>query len=763
MIRKSVLLFFCLYVVCGAVVAFAETLHVPEDYPTIQAAIDVAQPGDTVRVGPGRYRENLTIGKPLQLVGEERAAVLIHPDDSTLAAVQVVIDEAEVRIEAISVLGGATGIRVHVDNGSRAVIRDVACGYSDVGIYATGDGIVLVQDCVVFETEMICLIAAAREMDIRDNEVFDGETGVLLAGDASCMVENNLIALIDYAVDTYTLSCGWSEGLARFSGDVAGAGNRVHGMVTDLCPPSPTALWPTRFVDDGWASEIDQALRVLVVAADTYEEGGLAQALQGCEEGLALLARADFPAQEAAALGIMGNILGDLGRYEDALEAYARARLVYAVRSAEISVAELDVNEGNASISLGWFDTALAAYQRARGVFSLWGREDDVARTLIGTGVVHSERGDFAVALTAFESAREIYERLADPLDLAGLNNNFGTLYTALERYEEAVEALSAARWVYAARGMELEVAIVDMNLGTAHHELGDYEQALTCYASAREVFETREMDADVAGIENNVGTVYQDLGLYEDALGAYSFARDIYSSLGMAVHVARVNVNVGLLRFDLGRYEKALDAYEQALSVFAAAGMEVDLADVSHNMAIVLSVLDRYEEALDAYELALILYANSDLRISAAQVERNIGALCLGLDFYDEALVSLQSARGVFSESGMALEVARTDGNIGLAYLHQGFVEDARRTFEGALALLDHLQLSAEGTLVNPPFRWQLHYNLGLTLEELTEEEAALIAYEGAIAVIESIRGALTIEELKLAWQEQTKDVYER
>jgi hypothetical protein len=45
-------------------------IWVPDDYTTIQAAIDAANPGDLIQVRAGVYNENLTLNKPVSLVAE---------------------------------------------------------------------------------------------------------------------------------------------------------------------------------------------------------------------------------------------------------------------------------------------------------------------------------------------------------------------------------------------------------------------------------------------------------------------------------------------------------------------------------------------------------------------------------------------------------------------------------------------------------------------------------------------------------------------
>ncbi|MFC8720698.1 right-handed parallel beta-helix repeat-containing protein [Kitasatospora sp. NPDC057198] len=52
-------------------------VRVPEDFPTVQRAVDVANPGDLVLVGPGTYRESVRVTKPrVVLRGTDRGAVV---------------------------------------------------------------------------------------------------------------------------------------------------------------------------------------------------------------------------------------------------------------------------------------------------------------------------------------------------------------------------------------------------------------------------------------------------------------------------------------------------------------------------------------------------------------------------------------------------------------------------------------------------------------------------------------------------------------
>jgi len=53
-------------------------INVPQDFPTIQEAINNATNGDTIQVNPGTYHENIIINKTLTLIGKNKTTTTIN-------------------------------------------------------------------------------------------------------------------------------------------------------------------------------------------------------------------------------------------------------------------------------------------------------------------------------------------------------------------------------------------------------------------------------------------------------------------------------------------------------------------------------------------------------------------------------------------------------------------------------------------------------------------------------------------------------------
>lgn len=80
--KKKILLFASillasLFLITQCVPVRAAIIRVPQDYPTIQQAINAASVGDTVSVSAGVYYEHLTIPKPITLIGANSNTTII--------------------------------------------------------------------------------------------------------------------------------------------------------------------------------------------------------------------------------------------------------------------------------------------------------------------------------------------------------------------------------------------------------------------------------------------------------------------------------------------------------------------------------------------------------------------------------------------------------------------------------------------------------------------------------------------------------------
>lgn len=119
------------------------TRNVPDDYPTIQAAVDAAQPGDLVLVDRGVYRESVDVGTPgLTIRGVDRNEVIIDGEFERANGIQVLFTDGVV-VENLTA-------RNHTLNGVFwSGVRGYRASYvtaynnGDYGIYAfdSGDGL----------------------------------------------------------------------------------------------------------------------------------------------------------------------------------------------------------------------------------------------------------------------------------------------------------------------------------------------------------------------------------------------------------------------------------------------------------------------------------------------------------------------------------------------------------------------------------------------------------------------------------------------
>ncbi len=119
------------------------TRHVPDDYPTIQAAVDAAKPGDLVLIERGIYRESVDVGTPgLTIRGVDRNEVVIDGEFERANGIQVLFTDG-VAVENLTTMNHTlNGVFWSGVRGYRASYV-TAINNGDYGIYSfdSGDGL----------------------------------------------------------------------------------------------------------------------------------------------------------------------------------------------------------------------------------------------------------------------------------------------------------------------------------------------------------------------------------------------------------------------------------------------------------------------------------------------------------------------------------------------------------------------------------------------------------------------------------------------
>ena len=156
----------------GAQVALSATLIVPDDFSTIQAAINAANTGDTIIVETGSYTENLILRTDVDVRGREAARTFIAAND--VVEPTVTIDAInDMRFSNFTLIDSVIGIATtdSADIQVTNIIFDAASGTAlNVDILSTVD----VLNNVFFNNE-VAIRRGSIDTQITNN-VFRGNT-----------------------------------------------------------------------------------------------------------------------------------------------------------------------------------------------------------------------------------------------------------------------------------------------------------------------------------------------------------------------------------------------------------------------------------------------------------------------------------------------------------------------------------------------------------------------------------------------------------
>ena len=170
------------------------TIIVPDNYPTIQEAINAVGSGDTVFVRVGTYIENVVVDKPLKLIGENKHTTIIDGNDAGSA---VTIASSNVTVTGFTLQHGGPdfpegGILIDVasdSNISHNIIKNNA-----MGILFYGSSRNLIDNNVISDNWYgIELYGYSRQNIFSNNNLLNNVANFLMFRSSSNMVVNNTV------------------------------------------------------------------------------------------------------------------------------------------------------------------------------------------------------------------------------------------------------------------------------------------------------------------------------------------------------------------------------------------------------------------------------------------------------------------------------------------------------------------------------------------------------------------------------------------
>jgi parallel beta-helix repeat protein len=175
------------------------TIVVPTDQPTIQAAVDAASPGDTIRVQPGSYQESVRIrGAKTGLTIEAADATdppTIH-GTANKSGDGIRVDSVNgVVFRNLRLVGAYDGVRLNSVRNAIVVGLDIE--NSALGIRVNHGQGTIVDRCIVLGTrvEQGILVASAPGTLIRGSTISDTDReGIRVEGSPGVVLEDDLVS-----------------------------------------------------------------------------------------------------------------------------------------------------------------------------------------------------------------------------------------------------------------------------------------------------------------------------------------------------------------------------------------------------------------------------------------------------------------------------------------------------------------------------------------------------------------------------------------
>jgi CHAT domain-containing protein len=491
-------------------------------------------------------------------------------------------------------------------------------------------------------------------------------------------------------------------------------GQLKHQQIFDRLAALPDDASRTKFLSrhprllsPSFVAELVETVRVLV-KVDLKKACALADA------AVTIANRLGDKESKAFALRAKANTFWSLGQNKQASELHAQAiqlfeevgKPVEAGRTLSISIQPL--------ILLGEYERARVAAERARTIFAAAQDMIRLARLEINVGNIFHRQDRFREALDCYERA---YSQLLPDKDHEGLIaalHNVAMCLIMLNEYERADRAYEQVSNLCKERNMSLAMAQAEYNRAYLCYLRGAYGQAIEKLRAARETAQAAGDAYHSALCQLDLSEIYLELNINHDAAELSREAFTSFKQLGMGYESAKALCNSAIALSQQGEGFRALELFAQARGLFVQEKNQVWPSLIDLYRAVVYFNEGRLPEARQYCVAALEFFSTSPLPGRAILCRLLLAKLCMKTGEIEEAGKECQAALEKLSGKEMPILAYQ-------AHLVMGQIEEAGQRLQEA----------------------QRHYRI-------------------AKEALETLRGEVHGEELKISFVKNRLEVYE-
>jgi CHAT domain-containing protein/tetratricopeptide (TPR) repeat protein len=366
--------------------------------------------------------------------------------------------------------------------------------------------------------------------------------------------------------------------------------------------------------------------------------------------------------------------------------------------------------------------------------------------------------------------------------------------FILLGRYDQAFEAANHAKEIFRRLGDEQRLGHVEINVGNIYHRQDRFEEGLACYERAYETLLPFRDSEGLAVALYNMAVCLITLNDFPRALATYQRARAMCVEHGMTLLVTQSDYNIAYLYYLRGEYSRAIEMLratriecEKNGDAHILALCYLDLSEIYLELNLSTEAKETAHEGYLKFQKLGMGYEEAKCQANEAMALSQLGKALGSLELFAQARAKFVSEKNMVWPSLIDLYQAVVLYNEGRLFEARRLCLAASQFFEGSVlpgkAILCHLLLSrlslrtselpsaqAEcgraierlSGIESPALRYQAQFLMGQIRQASGDLTGAYESCQSAREALETLRGSLRGEELKIAFMKNRLEVYE-